>query len=157
MAFFSAAGEISTSGSGTWATRSTSCSLTPIGLKLRIEVIHCFSCVFRLTSGDGCTETTRYSALLSGDAREGGLFGLGFFLFSAGIFCPKRCRTPAQDGVKAMNHASASAAGELSEPESRHLAPEEVLERLDSLSAEDKRRLRLIEWRRLSGTDLRDQ
>ncbi len=55
-----------------------------------------------------------------------------------------------------MNHASASAAGELSEPESRHLAPEEVLERLDSLSAEDKRRLRLIEWRRLSGTDLRE-
>ncbi len=55
-----------------------------------------------------------------------------------------------------MNHASASAAGELSEPESRHLAPEEVLERLDSLSAEDKRRLRLIERRRLSGTDLRE-
>jgi hypothetical protein len=32
IAFFSAAGEISTSGSGTWATRSTSCSLAPIGL-----------------------------------------------------------------------------------------------------------------------------
>jgi len=63
---------------------------------------------------------------------------------------------PAQDGVKAMDHASASAASELSEPESRHLAPEEVLERLDSLSAEEKRRLRLIERRRLSGTDFRE-
>jgi DNA-directed RNA polymerase specialized sigma24 family protein len=55
-----------------------------------------------------------------------------------------------------MNHASAPLAGGLSEPESRHLTPEEVLERLDSLSAEDKRRLKLIELRRLSGTDFKE-
>ena len=39
------------------------------------------------------------------------------------------------------------------EPESRHLAPEEVLERLDSLSAGELKKLRLIEQRRLAGTD----
>ena len=72
------------------------------------------------------------------------------------IFCPKRCRKRAQDGVTAMDHASAPLAGELSESESRHLAPEEVLERLDSLSPEDKRRLKLIELRRLSGTDFQE-
>jgi hypothetical protein len=55
-----------------------------------------------------------------------------------------------------MDHASASVAGELSEPEHRHLASEEVLERLDSLSPEDKRRLKLIELRRLSGTDFKE-
>jgi DNA-directed RNA polymerase specialized sigma24 family protein len=55
-----------------------------------------------------------------------------------------------------MDHASAPLAGELSESESRHLAPEEVLERLDSLSPEDKRRLKLIELRRLSGTDFQE-
>jgi DNA-directed RNA polymerase specialized sigma24 family protein len=55
-----------------------------------------------------------------------------------------------------MDHASAPAVGELSEQESRHLAPEEVLERLDSLSPEDKRRLKLIELRRLSGTDFQE-
>jgi hypothetical protein len=52
--------------------------------------------------------------------------------------------------------ASAPLAGELSEPESRHLAAEEVLARLDSLSPEEKRRLRLIELRRLSGTDFQE-
>jgi DNA-directed RNA polymerase specialized sigma24 family protein len=52
-----------------------------------------------------------------------------------------------------MNHASAPVTDEVSEPECRHLAPEEVLERLDSLSPEDKRKLKLIELRRLSGTD----
>jgi DNA-directed RNA polymerase specialized sigma24 family protein len=52
-----------------------------------------------------------------------------------------------------MDHASAPLAGELTEPESRHLAPEEVLERLDSLSVGELRRLRLIEQRRLAGTD----
>jgi DNA-directed RNA polymerase specialized sigma24 family protein len=55
-----------------------------------------------------------------------------------------------------MDDVSASVAGELSKPESRHLAPEEVLERLDSLLPEDRRRLRLIERRRLSGTDFQD-
>jgi DNA-directed RNA polymerase specialized sigma24 family protein len=55
-----------------------------------------------------------------------------------------------------MDHASASVAGELSEPERRHLAPEEVLEWLDLLSSEDKRRLKLIELRRLSGTDFKE-
>jgi hypothetical protein len=34
-----------------------------------------------------------------------------------------------------------------------HLAPEEVLKNLESLSAEDKIRLRLVERRRRSGTD----
>ena len=34
--------------------------------------------------------------------------------------------------------------------ETEHLAPEEVLEKLDSLSADDKRRLRLIERRPIS-------
>ena len=38
----------------------------------------------------------------------------------------------------------------------RHLAPEEVLEKLDSLSADDKLRLRLLERRRLGGTDLQE-
>lgn len=52
-----------------------------------------------------------------------------------------------------MDHASASLAGELSEPENTHLAHEEVLERIDSLSAAEKRKLRLIEQRRLQGTD----
>src|SRR5829696_3954837 len=52
-----------------------------------------------------------------------------------------------------MNHASAPLAGGLSEPEGRHLASEEVLEQLDSLPDEDKRRPKLIELRRLSGTD----
>ena len=66
------------------------------------------------------------------------------------------CRRRAQDGVKAMDHASAPLADGLSEPESKHLAPEEVLERLDSLSPEDKRRLKLIELRRLSGTDFKE-
>jgi hypothetical protein len=37
--------------------------------------------------------------------------------------------------------------------ETEHLAPEEVLEKLDSMSADDKRRLRLIERRRRGGTD----
>ncbi len=37
--------------------------------------------------------------------------------------------------------------------ETVHLAPEEVLEKLDSMSADDKRRLRLIERRRRGGTD----
>jgi DNA-directed RNA polymerase specialized sigma24 family protein len=52
-----------------------------------------------------------------------------------------------------MNEASAPLAGDLGEPENRHLAPEEVLERLDSLTAGELRKLRLIEERRLAGTD----
>jgi hypothetical protein len=51
-----------------------------------------------------------------------------------------------------MEHASAPLADGLS-PERKHLAPEEVLERLDSLSVGDLRKLRLIEQRRLAGTD----
>lgn len=51
---------------------------------------------------------------------------------------------------------SASVADELPKAEIGHLAPEEVLERLDSLSAEEKRRLKLIELRRLSGTDFKE-
>jgi DNA-directed RNA polymerase specialized sigma24 family protein len=52
-----------------------------------------------------------------------------------------------------MNEAIAPLAGDVSGPESRHLAPEEVLERLDSLTAGEKRKLKLIEQRRLAGTD----
>lgn len=37
--------------------------------------------------------------------------------------------------------------------ETEHLASEEVMEKLDSMSADDKRRLRLIERRRRGGTD----
>jgi hypothetical protein len=40
--------------------------------------------------------------------------------------------------------------------ETEHLALEEVLEKLDSLSADDKRRLRLIERRRRGGTDFQE-
>jgi hypothetical protein len=40
--------------------------------------------------------------------------------------------------------------------ETEHLAPEEVLEKLDSISADDKRRLRLIERRRRGGTDFQE-
>jgi hypothetical protein len=38
----------------------------------------------------------------------------------------------------------------------KHLAPEEVLEKLDSMSVDDKLRLRLIERRRLGGTDFQE-
>lgn len=38
----------------------------------------------------------------------------------------------------------------------RHLAPEEVLEKLDSMSVDDKLKLRLIERRRLGGTDFQE-
>jgi DNA-directed RNA polymerase specialized sigma24 family protein len=38
-------------------------------------------------------------------------------------------------------------------PDTKHLAPEEVLERLESFSTDDKIRLRLIERRRCAGTD----
>ncbi|MHC2276468.1 hypothetical protein ACVME8_003079 [Bradyrhizobium diazoefficiens] len=41
-------------------------------------------------------------------------------------------------------------------PETKHLAPEEVLEKLDSMSADDKRRLRLIERRRRGGTNFQE-
>lgn len=41
-------------------------------------------------------------------------------------------------------------------PETKHLAPEEVLEKLDSMSADDKRKLRLIERRRRGGTDFQE-
>jgi hypothetical protein len=40
--------------------------------------------------------------------------------------------------------------------ETEHLAPEEVLEKLDSMSADDKRKLRLIERRRRGGTDFQE-
>jgi DNA-directed RNA polymerase specialized sigma24 family protein len=89
---------------------------------------------------------------LSPDARKDGLFGLDFW-FSPGIFVRNGAAGGHKGGVRAMNHASAPLAGEITEPESRHLAPEEVLERIDSLSTGELRRLRLIEQRRLAGTD----
>jgi hypothetical protein len=46
--------------------------------------------------------------------------------------------------------------GETAAPETKHLAPEEVLEKLDSMSADDKRKLRLIERRRRGGTDFQE-
>jgi DNA-directed RNA polymerase specialized sigma24 family protein len=52
-----------------------------------------------------------------------------------------------------MNEASAPFAGDLGEPENRHLTPEEALERLHSLSPGELRKLLLIEERRLAGTD----
>ncbi len=45
------------------------------------------------------------------------------------------------------------APGDVSEPEKEHLTPDEVLEAVDSLSAADKLRLRIIEQRRRAGTD----
>ena len=61
-----------------------------------------------------------------------------------------RNRRRAQGSVKAINEASAPGAGGVSEPENRHLAPGEVVERLHSLSAGELKKLRLIEQRRLS-------
>jgi hypothetical protein len=58
---------------------------------------------------------------------------------------------------EAMEDMSGSPNGStaaVSEPE--HLAAEEVLEKLDSMSADDKRRLRLIERRRRGGTDFQE-
>ena len=55
--------------------------------------------------------------------------------------------------VKAMNEANAPVAGNVSAAENRHLALGEVVERLDSLSAGELKKLRLIEQRRLVGTD----
>jgi hypothetical protein len=43
---------------------------------------------------------------------------------------------------------SGSSEGTAAVSETEHLAAEEVLEKLDSMSADDKRRLRLIERRR---------
>lgn len=45
------------------------------------------------------------------------------------------------------------APGGVAEPDKEHLTPDEVLEKLDSLSAADKLRLRIIEQRRRGGTD----
>jgi hypothetical protein len=75
-------------------------------------------------------------------------------VFSDSIFLSET--VPQAGTLNAMDHASAPLADGLSEPESKHLAPEEVLERLDSLSPEDKRRLKLIEVRRFAGTDFKE-
>jgi DNA-directed RNA polymerase specialized sigma24 family protein len=82
-------------------------------------------------------------------------FSDSIFWFSA-EFLSETVPRAGTDWRQTMNHASAPLAGGLSEPEGKHLASEEVLERLDSLSAEDKRRLKLIELRRRSGTDFSD-
>src|SRR5262249_82296 len=111
-----------------------------------------------------------FSATLAGDDRAERLgirgsclvmpgrpvFSDSDFCFPPRFFCPKRSQTSAQNGLNALDHATARAVGEVAEAESRHLAPEEVLERIDSLSPEDKRRLKLIELRRLSGTDFQE-
>jgi DNA-directed RNA polymerase specialized sigma24 family protein len=49
-----------------------------------------------------------------------------------------------------------STSGDVSEPEKKYLTPEEVLEKLDSLSAADKMRLWRLERRRLGGTDFKE-
>ncbi|MGY3532204.1 sigma-70 family RNA polymerase sigma factor [Bradyrhizobium sp. USDA 4452] len=46
--------------------------------------------------------------------------------------------------------------GVIAATETKHFAPEEVLEKLDSMSADDKRKLRLIERRRRGGTDFQE-
>jgi hypothetical protein len=53
-------------------------------------------------------------------------------------------------------HAGSPKGSTAAVSETEHLAPEEVLEKLDSLSAADKLRLRLIERRRRGGTDFQE-
>jgi hypothetical protein len=56
-----------------------------------------------------------------------------------------------------MNDMSNSPDGdEVADSDKSHLAPEEVLEKLDALSADEKLRLRLIERRRRDGTDFQE-
>jgi DNA-directed RNA polymerase specialized sigma24 family protein len=52
-----------------------------------------------------------------------------------------------------MTDASTNLDGSESEPPSPHLSVEEVVERINALSADDKKKLRLIAERRLAGTD----
>jgi DNA-directed RNA polymerase specialized sigma24 family protein len=52
-----------------------------------------------------------------------------------------------------MSDASPSLAKDLGEPEPAHLSPEEVVERIDSLTADELQRLWIIERRRIDGTD----
>lgn len=76
------------------------------------------------------------------------------FLFSS--FCPNASPGVAW-GIEAMNDMSESlGGGTAAVTEETHLAPEEVLEKLDCMSADDKRRLRLIERRRRGGTDFQE-
>src|ERR1700738_4529075 len=56
-----------------------------------------------------------------------------------------------------MDDMSAISIAEKTEATEKHLAPEEVLEKLDSMSVDDKLRLRLIERRRLGGTDFQER
>lgn len=56
-----------------------------------------------------------------------------------------------------MDHMTeTSVAAPVSEPYADHLSPEEVIEHLESLTAADKWRLRLIERRRIGGTDFKE-
>jgi hypothetical protein len=55
-----------------------------------------------------------------------------------------------------MDDESGSLKGGQAADPAKHLAPEEVLEKLDSMSADDKRKLRLIERRRRGGTDFQE-
>lgn len=52
-----------------------------------------------------------------------------------------------------MNEASAPLTGNVDQPENGHLVAEEVLRKLDSLPAAERRKLRLIEERWRDGTD----
>jgi hypothetical protein len=62
---------------------------------------------------------------------------------------------PAWDS-EAMDDMSELSIAEKTVATEKHLAPEEVLEKLDSMSVDDKLRLRLIERRRLGGTDFQE-
>src|SRR5438046_2775450 len=101
--------------------------------------------------GAGSSKST-FSGRLFIDAGQDGLFGLDSCSCKQ-LYCPKPRSRRAYDGVKAMNKAGAPPVGKLSESASKHLAPAELVERLDSLSGGEKRKLRLIEQRRLAGTD----
>src|ERR1700730_4863159 len=78
------------------------------------------------------------------------------FFSLVGFSCPNPSPSPAWDirGHGRMSGPPKGSTAAVSETE--HLAPEELLEKLASLSADDKRRLRLIERRRRGGTDFRE-
>src|SRR5258708_16646612 len=119
-------------------------------------------------SGPGARSRSRYWAfgcitprrarsvrhrLLSGYAGGPRAFGLGIIFFRKSDFLVRILRRARHGVFEAMDDMSGSPKGSTAAvSETEHLAPAEVLENLDSLSAHDKRRLRLIERRRRAGT-----
>lgn len=95
--------------------------------------------------------------LFWGYARERLLFGLNYFRPSALFFVRNGDSPRHRLASRPLDDVTdPPVPGDVLKPELKHLAPEEVLEKLDSLSAEDKIRLRLIELRRLGGTDFKE-